>query len=286
MKKKTFLLALIAICLIILSGCKSDLEKVIEEERNFIDTTYTDMSILELNDEEFDSKYEKILEEHKGQYIKWTGEISLINSLFNELKLKEEGLPELVIDFEFDIADYLEENGYTKGDLITVSALLHDYNSIGDYWSLKNGRVEEMPKNAEKLAEEYRTAYESKKAIKNEQLIADLIRYDVITTEPIYDNSILYKIKIDEKFLDMSTLKNIVKELHTLENLENNKYDSLFIDFYLPNVDSYTSENTIAEAHIAYTQKGRGQAILEKENTFDIIIYKDGKRYKQEVFDL
>lgn len=287
MKKQLFVLPLLAICLFVLSGCKSDLEKVIEEERKFIDVSYADISVLELSNNEFDTKYSKMLEEHKGDYISWTGKISSLNSLFNELRIEEEGLPELVIDFEFDIADYLKENDYKENDIITISALLHDYiDGKGGFLELKNGRVEVTSDNEKKKLETFRTAYIAKKDTRNQQLIAESLSYDIISTEKMAKNSLVYHIQIEEKFVNMHDLEDVVREIHEIEKLKSNKYDAIFIDFYLTSTESYTSDNTIADAHIVYTNIGRAQALLDKEKIFDIIIKNSDGTTTTELFEL
>lgn len=144
--------------LISVSGCS-------EEERKIVDYAYLDYEAIEfLEDSNEKGVYKKYYDiEIKKDFVRWTATIEKIKN-GEPITLREQGLPEIELNFEDDIAS---EYDFKKGDIVTVSCNSEGYNYVFwdvPRWWLENCKIEETTEEEKSDLLAYQNAVKEKKA--------------------------------------------------------------------------------------------------------------------------
>jgi molecular chaperone DnaK (HSP70) len=281
LKKYTLFLGLMVIfCL--LTACKSDEEKVMEEKRDIIEMPYIDRQLLGLKESIYDKRFQEAAKNNNEKYVRWSGKLKSINDLFNKLIIKEVGLTKINIDFEYDVSVQLKELDIKEGDIVTFSGKLDYFNPTGSYWHLENGRIEKTSKAERDQVLSFRKVYKQKEtemakseAEKQAKEVAalkkaeepennDKVEYEIVSTTDAALNSIVYLIKTNAKTKE--EFVKIIKELNSQTEKKNK--DAAMIDFYDYNNTKLDIENRIAVGGIAYSNIGQAQTLLKESNMY------------------
>lgn len=147
------------------TGCKSAEEKVMAENRDFVQTKYSEATYIDTSKQNYDKNKAEELKKsaRKEKFVRWTAHITKIEDNSHRVFLKEENLPLIQAGCNYSINASHE---YKEGDLVTFSGNIYDYDT-GDSekckWKLEYGRIEETTDEDKKALEDYLANLENAK---------------------------------------------------------------------------------------------------------------------------
>lgn len=147
------------------AGCKSAEEKVMAENRDFVQTKYSEATYIDKSKQNYDKNKAEELKKsaRKEKFVRWTAHITKIESDSHRVFLKEENLPLIQAGCNYSINASHE---YKEGDLVTISGNIYDYDT-GDSekckWKLEYGRIEETTDEDKKALDDYLAGLENAK---------------------------------------------------------------------------------------------------------------------------
>lgn len=160
------LLSLMLLTTLILAACGSN------KERTHINIAYLQENAIEnldeyLKDDNTNSTNEKIVEESKKEFIRWTATVQKINT-DTKITLQEDGLPLIVVKLKEKISEDVK-----VGDIITVSGTLDKYEyglfTITPKWRMEKGLIVETSEEDKQNVLDYQKAYSDAVAVKTKE---------------------------------------------------------------------------------------------------------------------
>ena len=136
---------------IILSGCVAP-----PKTNAAIDYAYADVDYLRMSHDERTMQNKQLAHQQAGSSIKWSAQITAMDELTCEIQFQEIDLPLIKASFDYTFIESLEEKGYSVGDTLTFSGILHAYDAISDIWYIDNCRIENNSKLLRQQLENYR----------------------------------------------------------------------------------------------------------------------------------
>lgn len=157
--KYLFKLAFIGLSSLLLTGCGN-------KDREFNDYSYLDYDVIEHLENPRKSgvydKYQDITKEDKENFVRWTATFKDMH-YDDQMRLIEQGLPEIRAKFD---KRSIEDYAFKKGDIVTVSCKLDNYNYVfwdEPRWWLEKCEIEETTEKDKEDLLAYQNAVKEKK---------------------------------------------------------------------------------------------------------------------------